>query len=70
MNYYFTPLSKGTVLVHEDVASYAMTEAQARENLKYIQEHREYYPDPLVYERRVKFYEDALEALTKGEPHE
>jgi len=61
--YYFELIIPGLVRVHEDVASYPLTEAQIIENLEHVKSHRSSYDDDAAYLRRVQFYEQALETL-------
>jgi hypothetical protein len=66
MSYYFTRRTPSTIMVHEDVVSYPLTEKEIRSNLRYVQQHEAYF-EPEYFSIRVKFYQDALEALSKGD---
>lgn len=63
MSYYIERIMTGMVKVHEDVASYPMTQAQAEENLAVIKASREKYACDEDYLRRVNFYEDILKVM-------
>ena len=67
--YYIEPIVPGLVKVHEDVVSYPMTEAQAKENLAVVQANRKKYASDEAYLRRLNFYEDILDALEAASMH-
>ena len=61
--YHFEVITRGLIKVHEDVASYPLTEAEILENLEHVKNHRSSYGSDEAYLRRVNFYEQALETL-------
>jgi len=63
MTYYFEVITRGLIKVHEDVASYPLTEAEIRESLDHVKSHRSSYASDDAYLARVNFYEEALETL-------
>ena len=58
--YHIEPISKGLVRVHEDVASYDLSEQDIQEAIAQVQAHRSQYATPLAYQRRLDFFQDAL----------
>ena len=69
MSYYFTPNTPNTIMVHEDVVSYPLTEKEIRSNLRYVQQHEAYF-EPEYFAIRVKFYQDALDAISKEDTNQ
>lgn len=61
--YHIEVIGPEMVRIDEDVVSYPMTKAQARENLEVVKAHRNEYPNQEAYLRRLNFYEDVLEAF-------
>lgn len=68
MTYFIEPIVPGLVQVHEETASYPMTEAEAEESIAVIKAHRASYASDDDYLRRLTFYEDVLDAM-KGNTH-
>lgn len=65
IGYHIEVISPAVVEIHEDVATYQLTKADAEAALEQIRANRARYASELCWQRRMDFYEDVLDALNR-----
>jgi len=63
--YHIALVAPGTVEIHEDAATYQLTEAEVRQAIENVKANRRKYTNYLAYQRRLSFFEEVLKVFER-----